>query len=113
MTKVLLFLRGKMTAVCGPHIQTSVEEQLDQTCEVCKKKVVCFLTYVDFSYKPVVVYGRWWWVVVVMLEGGGRWWMWTVGGGGGGRWWVVVVVVMVGGGARVNTSVFVNCVNKS
>ncbi|MFS7896837.1 hypothetical protein Hanom_Chr00s005946g01731461 [Helianthus anomalus] len=37
------FLRGKMSIVCGPHLQTSVEEELDQTSAVCKKKVVCFV----------------------------------------------------------------------
>ncbi|MFS7981850.1 hypothetical protein Hanom_Chr10g00955851 [Helianthus anomalus] len=68
-----------MSVVCGPHLQTSVEEEVDQTSVVCKKKAICFLTYVNFKNKLVVVYERWWW-----------WWCWTVvvavddGGGGGG-----------------------------
>ncbi|KAK1420777.1 hypothetical protein QVD17_22632 [Tagetes erecta] len=29
-----------MSAVCGPHLQTSAEEEVDQTSAVCKKKTV-------------------------------------------------------------------------
>ncbi|MFS7928594.1 hypothetical protein Hanom_Chr04g00322621 [Helianthus anomalus] len=39
------FFRSKMSAVCGPHLQTSVKEEVDQTTEVCKKKTVCFFTF--------------------------------------------------------------------
>ncbi|MFS7907671.1 hypothetical protein Hanom_Chr01g00074061 [Helianthus anomalus] len=66
----MFILRSKMYAVCGPHLQTYVEEEVDQTSAVCKKKSVCFLMYVDFKNKLMVVYERWWWVVVV--DGG--WW---------------------------------------
>ncbi|MFS7985445.1 hypothetical protein Hanom_Chr11g00998451 [Helianthus anomalus] len=38
------FFRGKTSAVCGPHLQTSAAEEVDQTSAVCKKKTVCFLT---------------------------------------------------------------------
>ncbi|MFS7896782.1 hypothetical protein Hanom_Chr00s005806g01730681 [Helianthus anomalus] len=41
---VVCFFRGKMFAVCGPHLQTSVAEEVDQTSAVCNKKTVCFLT---------------------------------------------------------------------
>ncbi|KAD4386242.1 hypothetical protein E3N88_26411 [Mikania micrantha] len=34
-----------MSAVCGPHLQTSAEEELDQMSAVCKKQTVCFLTW--------------------------------------------------------------------
>ncbi|MFS7968648.1 hypothetical protein Hanom_Chr09g00800081 [Helianthus anomalus] len=85
-----------MSVICGSHLHTSVEKEVDKTSADCKKKNVCFLTYVKFKNKLVVVYGRWLWVG----GGGGRWWWmvdggggwWTVvvdGGGGGGRWWVV------------------------
>ncbi|KAK1422495.1 hypothetical protein QVD17_25645 [Tagetes erecta] len=30
----------EMSAVCGPHLQTSAEEEVDQTSAVCKKKTV-------------------------------------------------------------------------
>ncbi|MFS7906783.1 hypothetical protein Hanom_Chr01g00063301 [Helianthus anomalus] len=33
------------SAFCGPYLQTSVAEEVDQTSAVCKKKTVCFLTY--------------------------------------------------------------------
>ncbi|MFS7995897.1 hypothetical protein Hanom_Chr12g01123451 [Helianthus anomalus] len=33
-----------MSAVCGPHLQTSAAEEVDKTSAVCKKKTVCFLT---------------------------------------------------------------------
>ncbi|KAK1407968.1 hypothetical protein QVD17_39596 [Tagetes erecta] len=33
----------KMSAVYRPHLQTSAEEEVDQTSAVCKKKTVCFL----------------------------------------------------------------------
>ncbi|MFS8011313.1 hypothetical protein Hanom_Chr14g01307571 [Helianthus anomalus] len=36
------FLRDGMSAVCGPHLLTSVEKEVDQTSAVCKKKAVCF-----------------------------------------------------------------------
>ncbi|MFS7924707.1 hypothetical protein Hanom_Chr03g00275851 [Helianthus anomalus] len=39
---------GKLSAVCGLHLQTSVEEEVDQTSVICKKKTVGFLTRVDF-----------------------------------------------------------------
>ncbi|KAK1426237.1 hypothetical protein QVD17_14906 [Tagetes erecta] len=35
-----------MSAVCGPHIQTSAEEGADQTSAVCNMKIVRFLTTV-------------------------------------------------------------------
>ncbi|MFS7956153.1 hypothetical protein Hanom_Chr07g00651241 [Helianthus anomalus] len=41
---VVCFFRGKTSAVCGPHLQTSAAEEVDQTSAVCKKKTVCFLT---------------------------------------------------------------------
>ncbi|MFS7953720.1 hypothetical protein Hanom_Chr07g00621921 [Helianthus anomalus] len=34
-----------MSVVCGPHVQTSVTEEVDQTSAVCKKKTICFLTF--------------------------------------------------------------------
>ncbi|KAL4572602.1 hypothetical protein LXL04_019382 [Taraxacum kok-saghyz] len=34
----------KTSAVCGPHLQSSAVEEVDQTSAVCKKKTVCFLT---------------------------------------------------------------------
>ncbi|MFS7899139.1 hypothetical protein Hanom_Chr10g00890411 [Helianthus anomalus] len=37
------FSRGKTSAVCGPHLQTSVVEEVVQTSAVCEKKTVCFL----------------------------------------------------------------------
>ncbi|KAK1437357.1 hypothetical protein QVD17_03148 [Tagetes erecta] len=37
--------RVKMSAVCGPHLQTSAEEEVDQTSAVCKKKTVCFFNF--------------------------------------------------------------------
>ncbi|MFS7980985.1 hypothetical protein Hanom_Chr10g00945611 [Helianthus anomalus] len=43
------FFRGKMSAVCGPHLQTSAAEEVDQTSAVCKKKTVCFLTPVEIN----------------------------------------------------------------
>ncbi|KAJ0827566.1 hypothetical protein HanRHA438_Chr17g0827301 [Helianthus annuus] len=45
---LFVFLRSKMSVVYRPHLQTSVEEEVDQTSAVCKKKTVCFLTCVDF-----------------------------------------------------------------
>ncbi|MFS7948295.1 hypothetical protein Hanom_Chr06g00558261 [Helianthus anomalus] len=39
---VVCFFRRKMSAVCEPHLQTSVAEEVDQTSAVCKKKTVCF-----------------------------------------------------------------------
>ncbi|MFS7986014.1 hypothetical protein Hanom_Chr11g01005471 [Helianthus anomalus] len=39
-----LFFKGKTSTVCGPHLQTSAAEEVDQTSTVCKKKTVCFLT---------------------------------------------------------------------
>ncbi|KAJ0878296.1 hypothetical protein HanRHA438_Chr10g0438111 [Helianthus annuus] len=39
-----LFFSGKTSAVCGPHLQTSAAEEVDQNSAVCKKKTVCFLT---------------------------------------------------------------------
>ncbi|MFS7988661.1 hypothetical protein Hanom_Chr11g01037521 [Helianthus anomalus] len=69
---LFVFLRGKTSTVCGPHLQTSVEEEVNQTSTVCKKKVVWFLTYVVFQNKLVVVYERRWWVVVVLDGDGGR-----------------------------------------
>ncbi|MFS7923373.1 hypothetical protein Hanom_Chr03g00259971 [Helianthus anomalus] len=44
---VVCFFRGKTSAVCGPHLQTSAAEELDQTSAVCKEKTVCFLTSVS------------------------------------------------------------------
>ncbi|MFS7985925.1 hypothetical protein Hanom_Chr11g01004381 [Helianthus anomalus] len=41
---VVCFFRCKTSAVYGPHLQTSVAEEVDQTSAVCKKKTVCFLT---------------------------------------------------------------------
>ncbi|MFS7926885.1 hypothetical protein Hanom_Chr04g00302431 [Helianthus anomalus] len=38
------FFRGKTSAVCEPHLQTSVAEEVDQTTAIRKKKDVCFLT---------------------------------------------------------------------
>ncbi|MFS7971453.1 hypothetical protein Hanom_Chr09g00833021 [Helianthus anomalus] len=38
------FFRGKMSAVCGPYLQTSAAEEVDQTYAVYQKKTVCFLT---------------------------------------------------------------------
>ncbi|MFS7905495.1 hypothetical protein Hanom_Chr01g00048391 [Helianthus anomalus] len=46
---VVCFFRGKMSAVCGPHLQTSVAEEVDQTSAVCRKKTVCFLTSPSFQ----------------------------------------------------------------
>ncbi|KAF5801117.1 hypothetical protein HanXRQr2_Chr06g0244401 [Helianthus annuus] len=43
------FFRGKTSAVCGPHLQTSAAEEVDQTSAVCKKKTVCF-TEVFFNF---------------------------------------------------------------
>ncbi|KAL4588665.1 hypothetical protein LXL04_001557 [Taraxacum kok-saghyz] len=42
------FFRGKTSAVCGPHLQTSATEEVDQTSAVCNKKTVCFLTSADY-----------------------------------------------------------------
>ncbi|MFS7984731.1 hypothetical protein Hanom_Chr11g00989971 [Helianthus anomalus] len=39
---VVCFLRGTTSADCGPHLQTSVAEEVDQTFVVCNKKTVCF-----------------------------------------------------------------------
>ncbi|MFS7932775.1 hypothetical protein Hanom_Chr04g00371901 [Helianthus anomalus] len=41
---VVCFFRGKTSAVCEPHLQTSVAEKVNQTSSVCNKKTVCFLT---------------------------------------------------------------------
>ncbi|MFS7911649.1 hypothetical protein Hanom_Chr02g00120591 [Helianthus anomalus] len=38
------FFKGKTSAVCGPHLQISAAEKVDQTSAVCKKKTLCFLT---------------------------------------------------------------------
>ncbi|KAJ0445503.1 hypothetical protein HanIR_Chr16g0843651 [Helianthus annuus] len=35
-------LRGKMSVVCGPHLQASAREDVDQMSAVCKEKRVCF-----------------------------------------------------------------------
>ncbi|KAL4570801.1 hypothetical protein LXL04_026464 [Taraxacum kok-saghyz] len=37
----------KTSAVCGPHLQSSAAEEVDQMSAVCKKKTVCFLTSAD------------------------------------------------------------------
>ncbi|KAL4556219.1 hypothetical protein LXL04_038863 [Taraxacum kok-saghyz] len=37
------------TYVCGPHLQASAAEEVDQTSAVCKKKTVCFLTSADYE----------------------------------------------------------------
>ncbi|KAK1429241.1 hypothetical protein QVD17_11447 [Tagetes erecta] len=34
---------GVTENVCGPHLQTSVEEEVDQTYAICKEKTVFFL----------------------------------------------------------------------
>ncbi|KAL4563166.1 hypothetical protein LXL04_027201 [Taraxacum kok-saghyz] len=39
--------RSKTSAVCGPYLQISAEEEVDQTSAVCKKKTVYFLTSAD------------------------------------------------------------------
>ncbi|MFS7967280.1 hypothetical protein Hanom_Chr09g00783931 [Helianthus anomalus] len=89
-----LFLRSKIFAVCGPHLQTSVEEDVDQTSAVCKKKLFVFnvcrlLKQTGGGVRTVVVVGggRGRWVAVV---DGGRWVVVV----DGGRW----VVVVDGGG---------------
>ncbi|MFS8025758.1 hypothetical protein Hanom_Chr16g01478961 [Helianthus anomalus] len=41
-----------MSAVCGSHLQTSVADEVDQTSAVCKKKIVCFLTYAKCQITP-------------------------------------------------------------
>ncbi|MFS7889882.1 hypothetical protein Hanom_Chr00s000005g01612221 [Helianthus anomalus] len=46
---VVCFFRGKMSAVCGPHLQTSAAEEVGQTSSVCKKKTVCFSTAEKFK----------------------------------------------------------------
>lgn len=38
------YFRVKTLAGCGPHLQTSVEEEVDQMFAICKKKTLCFLT---------------------------------------------------------------------
>ncbi|MFS7986580.1 hypothetical protein Hanom_Chr11g01012021 [Helianthus anomalus] len=35
---------GKMFVVCGPDLQTSAAEEVDQTSSICQKKTFCFLT---------------------------------------------------------------------
>ncbi|KAL4574845.1 hypothetical protein LXL04_021684 [Taraxacum kok-saghyz] len=41
------FFEAKTSAVCGPHLQASAAEEVDQTSAVCKKNTVCFLTSAD------------------------------------------------------------------
>ncbi|KAM0000968.1 putative glycerophosphodiester phosphodiesterase, protein kinase RLK-Pelle-LRK10L-2 family [Helianthus debilis subsp. tardiflorus] len=41
------FFCGKMSAVCGPHLQASAGEEVDQMSAVCKEKMICFF----FLYK--------------------------------------------------------------
>ncbi|MFS7998939.1 hypothetical protein Hanom_Chr12g01159951 [Helianthus anomalus] len=36
------FLKGKTSAVFGPHLQISVEEEVDKISAVCKTNAVCF-----------------------------------------------------------------------
>ncbi|KAL4564402.1 hypothetical protein LXL04_028466 [Taraxacum kok-saghyz] len=36
------YTKVKMSAVCGPHLQSSAEEEVAQTSAVCSKKTVCF-----------------------------------------------------------------------
>ncbi|MFS7949895.1 hypothetical protein Hanom_Chr06g00576991 [Helianthus anomalus] len=38
----------KMSAVCGPHLQASAGEKVDQRSAVCKKKTVCLLMSANF-----------------------------------------------------------------
>ncbi|MFS7975408.1 hypothetical protein Hanom_Chr10g00880261 [Helianthus anomalus] len=45
---VVCFFRGKTSAVCGPYLQTSATEEVNQTSAVCKKKTVCFLTSASY-----------------------------------------------------------------
>ncbi|MFS7950174.1 hypothetical protein Hanom_Chr07g00580251 [Helianthus anomalus] len=45
---VVCFFRGKTSSICGPHLQTSVTEEVDQTSAVCREKTVCFLTSASF-----------------------------------------------------------------
>ncbi|MFS7995196.1 hypothetical protein Hanom_Chr12g01115211 [Helianthus anomalus] len=40
---VVCFFSGKRSAVCGPHLQASAGEEVDQMSAVCKEKRVCFL----------------------------------------------------------------------
>ncbi|MFS7941056.1 hypothetical protein Hanom_Chr05g00471681 [Helianthus anomalus] len=45
----ICFFCRKMSAVCGPHLQTSAREEVDQKSAVCKEKRVCFF----YFYKKV------------------------------------------------------------
>ncbi|KAK1436629.1 hypothetical protein QVD17_02411 [Tagetes erecta] len=38
-----------MSAVCGSYLQTSAEEEVDQTSAVCKKKSV-------YNHNPVIIF---------------------------------------------------------
>ncbi|KAL4574800.1 hypothetical protein LXL04_021638 [Taraxacum kok-saghyz] len=37
----------KTSAVCGPHLQSSTEEEVVQTSAVCSKKTVCFFQHLQ------------------------------------------------------------------
>ncbi|MFS7946026.1 hypothetical protein Hanom_Chr06g00531181 [Helianthus anomalus] len=45
------FFRGKTSVVCGPHLQTSVAEEVNQISAVCRKKTVCFSTSTKYHLK--------------------------------------------------------------
>ncbi|MFS7994575.1 hypothetical protein Hanom_Chr12g01107651 [Helianthus anomalus] len=45
---VVCFFRGKMYAVCGPHLLASVAEEVGQTSAVCREKTVCFLSSANY-----------------------------------------------------------------
>ncbi|KAJ0563920.1 hypothetical protein HanRHA438_Chr07g0314741 [Helianthus annuus] len=39
-----------MSAVCGPHLQASAGEEVEQRSAVCKEKSVCFFIYTKTSF---------------------------------------------------------------